>query len=142
VIRAGLILAALLLAGCSSAEERAAAEASESAASAKRVAELTADLAPKIRYEVTTGTASSASVTMETPDGSRTQDVDVPMTSKAGNAYLEFTFVAGDFVYVSAQNGGESGTVSCRITNGDGEVIASNEASGGFAIATCTGEAR
>jgi hypothetical protein len=55
-----------------------------------------------------TGSAKSADITIETPTGTSQQEgVDVPMTSKTGNAGLRFTcFGTGDFVYISAQNQG------------------------------------
>jgi len=124
-----------------SAQERAAKKSAEAKASRDRVAELTKELAPKVRYYVI-GSANTASITLQTPSGSRTEDIDVPLTSKAGTPYLEFTFTSGAFVYLSAQNKDSSGDATCRITNDSSEVIAENTASGPFAIATCTGKAR
>jgi hypothetical protein len=48
--------------------------------------------------------------------------------------------MAGDdaprFLYISAQNTGEYGGLTCQITV-DGVVVAQNSASGAFTIATC-----
>ena len=122
------------MAGCASSEEKAAQEQ-------QRVQDLTEALSTTIRYAVV-GETKEASIAIQTPTGSRTEDIDVPMTSKAGNQYLEFTFPAGAFVYLSAQNKQGYGSVTCMITTGDGDVISENTASGGYAIATCKGTAR
>lgn len=92
-----------------------------------------------VLYELD-GSAASANITYQTPTGmSQQQGIDVPMTSKSGGPGLEFKgFGYGDFVYFSAQNDGEYGSLTCRITV-DGEVISENTSSGGFAIATCEG---
>lgn len=130
----------LVLAGCGqSPEEQAAASASSSSAAAQ----LAEALVSKVRYEVG-GDTTQASITIQTPSGSSQQnDIDVPLKTKEGGyPYLEFTFSAGDFVYLSAQNSKGYGTVTCRITTDDGEVIAENSASGGYAIASCSGKAR
>lgn len=129
----------LVLAGCSQSPAERAAEVS---ASANHAAELASALEAKVRYQVG-GDTTQASITVQTPTGSSQQnDIDVPLKSKSGNDYLEYTFTAGDFVYLSAQNSKSYGTVTCRITTDDGQVIAENSASGEFAIATCTGKAQ
>jgi hypothetical protein len=96
----------------------------------------------KVRYEVT-GTTDMASLTYETPTGTSQQsDIDIPMTIKdTGAHYLELTFQSGAFVYISAQNSEDTGSVTCRITTDSGDVIAENTASGAYAIATCKGTA-
>lgn len=81
------------------------------------------------------------SVTMETPTGSKQVTSNLPMMSQAGNAYLEFTFQRGAYVYLSAQNSGDIGEVTCKITTGTGTVISENTSSGSYTIATCTGQA-
>lgn len=130
------VLSAVALVGCGQGEEeRAAAEAEA------LVEELAAGF-PVIRYSVG-GSTSQASITVRTPTGTSQQsDIDVPLRSRSGEPFLRFVFERGEFVYISAQNSLESGSVSCRIENGDGEVIASNQASGAFAIASCEGRAR
>jgi hypothetical protein len=93
-----------------------------------------------ITYEVD-GSAPSADITYETPSGiSQQNGVDVPLTRTSdGGLGIRFNFVAGDFVSISAQNGG-GGTITCRI-RADGRVIAENTASGQYAIASCDGTA-
>ncbi len=126
-------LAAVALAGC--AHTPTAAEEATSDAQIREA------LSTTVRYEVG-GTASQADITIQTPTGSSQQSgVDVPLKSKAGTDYLQFTFQSGDFVYLSAQNTSGVGTVTCTISDESGRVISHNEASGGYAIATCKGTA-
>jgi hypothetical protein len=99
-----------------------------------------ASLTREVIYEVE-GSARSVNITIETPSGTSQQnDLVVPIVNKAGETGLRSTFTAGDFVYISAQNQGEHGTVTCRITS-DGVVISENTASGAYAIASCKGSA-
>lgn len=88
------------------------------------------------------GTAGSASVTWKTPTGTSQADSDLPLLNKAGGEGLTFTnsFAVGDFLYVSAQNQSRTGTVMCTILV-DGVVVAENETSADFGIATCEGRA-
>ncbi len=44
----------------------------------------------------------------------------------------------GAFVYISVQNRGDSGSVTCSITV-DNVVVAENTSSGGYVIASCDG---
>jgi hypothetical protein len=85
-------------------------------------------------YRVT-GTASSASLTISNEQGNTEQEdsVVIPWARR-------MTFPCGEFVYVSAQNNGESGTIECSIS-ADGQVIESAESSGAFVIADCSGTA-
>jgi hypothetical protein len=92
-----------------------------------------------VRY-LTGGSAQYGDVTMATPGGGTKQEngVDIPLrledASEDGRPFS--TFRAGEFLYLSVQNGEERGTVSCSIEV-DGRVVASNSSQGGFAIATC-----
>lgn len=88
-------------------------------------------------YEVT-GDASSANVTLASPTGSQQAEVDLPMKNKAGSEGLQFQFPAGASLYVSAQNKGASGSVTCRIKV-NGVVVSENQAVGGYQIVTCHG---
>ena len=91
-------------------------------------------------YEVE-GSAPGVSVTIETPTGtSQADDRAVPLGNEGEAPGLTFKFTPGAFVYISAQNSGETGTVTCRITV-DGLVISENTADGAFSIATCKGRA-
>lgn len=94
----------------------------------------------RVTYKVG-GTATSADLTMQTQSGSSQQNgVAVPLRAQSGDEGLTFVVSHGAFVYVAAQNTGESGTITCEI-DVDGLPIASNESSGGFAIAQCSGRA-
>jgi hypothetical protein len=53
-------------------------------------------------------------------------------------ARLVYEMRPGDFAYVSAQNDGEYGDVTCLITV-DGVAISSNTASGAYTVASCQG---
>lgn len=89
------------------------------------------------------GTASSTDVTYSTPGGGTAQqnDLDVPITRKSdGHPGITFTFHDGEFLYMSAQNGGESGNITCVIEE-DGVELARNTSSGAYAIVTCNGSA-
>lgn len=97
---------------------------------------------PPIRtvlYEVE-GTARVVDITIKTATGIKQQSsVTVPMTTK-GKRGMQLTFTSGSFVSIAAQNQGDSGTVTCRITV-DGVVVSENTASGAYTIATCDGTA-
>jgi hypothetical protein len=126
-------VAALALAGCSKSPTPEQAAASRSA--------VRAALATQITYQLE-GTASSADITMQTPTGTSQQaGVKIPLTTKAGTVGITYTFQAGDFVYISAQNNDDSGSVTCKIVTESGKVISSNTASGAYAIASCKGSA-
>lgn len=99
-----------------------------------------ADMSVTVLYEVE-GSTDYADVTMETPTGTSQISPDVPMVQESdGRRGLEMEFQSGAYVYLSAQNNRAHGTVTCRITV-DGEVVAENSATGGYAIATCRGTA-
>lgn len=91
----------------------------------------------RVVYEVE-GTADSVSITIQTPSGSsQAANRAVPLTSAAGAPGIEIDgFTAGDFVYLSAQNEGEYGTVTCRIRV-DGDVVSEVTSTGAYTIATC-----
>lgn len=91
-------------------------------------------------YEVE-GTAKSVDITMESTSGTSQQsNLKVPLSSKSGSRGLTLEMNRGDFVYISAQNQGSSGSVTCRITV-DGVVVSTVTSSGGYTIATCSGTA-
>jgi len=93
-----------------------------------------------VEYFVT-GTATTTDITYSTADGSTGQQagVDVPLAKKSdGSPGIKFAGVrSGAFLYISAQNGGESGTIVCEIAV-DGVTIKHVESSGGYTIATCS----
>lgn len=94
----------------------------------------------EVLYEVD-GSATTADLTLELPSGTSQQNgVGVPVTTESGKHGLTAKFPRGSFVYLSAQNGGDTGTITCRITV-DGIVISENTSSGAYAIAACDGTA-
>jgi hypothetical protein len=94
----------------------------------------------EVRYLVD-GTARSASITMETSTGvSQAADRSVPLETTTGERGLTQCFSPGSFVYISAQNEGETGNVICSIEV-DGITISRNTGAGAYAIATCDGTA-
>lgn len=85
-----------------------------------------------VTYNVT-GTAHRASLTLENDTGGTDQfTVNVPWREQ----YSRFT--RNDFVYVSAQNEGTSGTLICEIRV-NGILEYSGSATGQYAICTASG---
>lgn len=92
-----------------------------------------------VLYEVE-GTATAANLTLESGTGTVQQnDKAVPLRTTSGKG-LKATMLRGDFAYISVQNQGAIGTVTCRITV-DGVVISTNTSSGAYAIVSCSGSA-
>lgn len=84
-----------------------------------------------VKYEVT-GSASKVFVTYENEYGGTSQEeVYLPWS-------YTFTAESGDYVYISAQNLGDSGSVTVTIYK-DGEVFKTSTSSGGYVIATASG---
>lgn len=84
-----------------------------------------------VKYEIT-GSAASVSITMNNSQGG-TQQLDhlLPFA-------VTYTFDPGDFAYISAQNNGEYGSVTCRIWV-DGVKWKESTSSGAYKIADCSG---
>lgn len=80
-----------------------------------------------------TGSASSVDLTIENESGNTEQhsEVDLPYQKS-------FRTEPGQFVYVSAQNNDESGSVECKITV-DGRTLETASSSGAYVIASCGG---
>jgi|SRR3990172_6512500 len=87
----------------------------------------------RVIYKVT-GTASRASLTYENAQGGTEQTVvSIP--------WQESMIVdSGDFLYLSAQNEGESGSVTCEIWV-DGVKWKESTSRGAYVIASCSGSA-
>lgn len=86
-----------------------------------------------------TGSTTQADLTYQVGSKQSQQSgVDVPVTSTSGSTGLRFIAGSGDFLYLSAQNTQDSGTIGCEILV-DGQSVASNESSGGYTITTCSG---
>jgi hypothetical protein len=95
-----------------------------------------------VTYHVT-GSADGVDITFETPDGTaQGAGKAVPLGAPGEEPGMRISgFLPGDFVYISAQNTGEDGTVTCRIVGSDGATISENTSDGAYAIATCNGMA-
>ena len=85
-----------------------------------------------VAYSVS-GTASTVSITIENADGGVSQFSGVSVPWGTG-----FKGMPGDFVYVSAQNQGNSGSVTATIRI-DGETFKTSTSSGAYVIATASG---
>lgn len=86
------------------------------------------------------GTARSVSITMENRTGG-TEQADnraVPLAAGGTPGLRLGQIPCGQFVYISAQNEGETGTVTCRIEV-DGVTLETATSSGAYVIATCSG---
>jgi len=80
------------------------------------------------------GSTSKASLTYENASGNtEQQDVRVPWE-------LELEVPAGQFLYISAQNDRDSGSIRCEIVQ-DGKVVEEASSSGAYVIASCSGSA-
>lgn len=90
------------------------------------------DTSIDVEYKIT-GSASQVDITYENEDEGTSQEsnVSVPWT-------YSFKGQPGQFVYVSAQNQGQSGSVTATI-NTDGEKFKSSTSSGAYVIATASG---
>jgi ABC-type glycerol-3-phosphate transport system substrate-binding protein len=89
---------------------------------------------------IITGTAKKVDLTLQTATGqSQQNNLPVPVKNKAGTD-INFEATPGQFVYVSAQNQGSYGSVTCEITSG-GVSVSQNTSTGGYSIATCSGKA-
>ncbi len=93
----------------------------------------------EVTYEVT-GSAPGADITLVDGTGQITQarGKAVPLSGKDGLTGIHFTARAGQRLYVSAQNTGSAGTLTCRILE-SGRVVATNTSQGGYSIVTCEG---
>lgn len=83
-------------------------------------------------YKVT-GSAITVDVTYANEDGGTSQESDVSVPWS-----YSFRREEGEFVYISAQNQGESGSVTVRIYK-DGSIFKTSTSSGAYVIATASG---
>jgi hypothetical protein len=78
------------------------------------------------------GTATQASLTYQNSQGGTSQEkVNLPWQR-------QFTMVKGDFLYLSGQNEGDTGTVTTEIRV-NGALFKTTTSSGAFVIATASG---
>lgn len=96
----------------------------------------------EVLYEVE-GTATGTDITLESGTGTtQLTGKAVPLANKTtGKRGITATMSRGAFAYISAQNTGKTGTITCKITV-DGVLISTNTSSGSYAIASCKGTAR
>lgn len=93
----------------------------------------------EVRYYVF-GSAPSVSITMANATGDTEQlaDIPLPLRSTAGREGLGLGCLPpGAFLYISAQNQGETGDVNCQINRGD-RIVAESRSFGAYVVATCS----
>jgi len=88
-----------------------------------------------VKYRVS-GTAQSVDVTYENSDGGTSQEGPIGIQPIAW--MYTFSATSGTWVYISAQNQGESGSVIVDIIK-DGETFKHSRSEGAYVIATCSG---
>jgi hypothetical protein len=87
---------------------------------------------PTITYEIT-GTARAVNITLNNPTGGTEQYANVGLPSKfTYDSFSDF------FLYISAQNQGESGTVTVSIYV-NGKLYKTSTSSGAYVIASASG---
>ena len=85
----------------------------------------------KVEYKIS-GTAKSVSVTLSNPTGGTEQysDVDLPKS-------YSYKYFSDNFLYISAQNNGETGTVNVKCYY-KGQLKDSAHSEGAYVIATAS----
>lgn len=84
-----------------------------------------------VTYRVT-GSATRASLTYESSSGSTSQQSNVALPWSTNRPAKN-----GDFLYISAQNAGQTGCVNVAIISGD-KTLESSQSCGAFVIATAS----
>lgn len=106
-----------------------------------RLGDVTGVSTHTVTYKVE-GTTKQASITYENANGDTSQqsDIDVPLTRKIDHTegLVLSGMKKGAFLYISAQNSEEYGSVTC-IIEVDGVRVKENTSRGGYTIATCSG---
>lgn len=88
-------------------------------------------------YEVTgDGTTTAGNITFFSAGGQQSQETDatLPWSKELRGDKGAFTITG-----VTAQNGGDGGTIRCKITK-NGKVEAENSSSGAYAVVSCNGK--
>lgn len=118
-----------------------ASQPSHPTAASSESSNVSSGSAREVVYEVE-GTAEAIDITYETPSGTAQQSgLKVPLSRNGGSERgISLTMSRGDFVYISAQNKGPSGTVTCKISV-DGVVISKVTSTGAYTIAQCSSTA-
>lgn len=133
--RSFLVLCALVIVGCSSANNQVA-EPQQTLPPSDMERACPGVSSFYVEYKVEGG-ASSAHVTMSTADGGTSQqDYTVPMALPNHQA-VHFCAAPGAHLYVSAQNASSfASTIDCAITK-DGAEVSRNRSNGLYVIVTC-----
>jgi hypothetical protein len=87
----------------------------------------------RVEYRVV-GSARHIDITMENRQNNTEQRDDVPVPFRTSGGTMD----CGDFIYISVQNQGSSGTVTCEMFV-DGVKVGSATSSGECVIACCSG---
>jgi hypothetical protein len=117
----------------SKAAAGAAASSSAAAEAQRKVDEEAERKANQITYSVTTTGSGISMVTYLKPGFNISQETGV-----RGKKWSKTIDPDGDTlgINMNAQNAG-GGTITCRITRGDGHVVAENSSSGQYAVVSC-----
>ena len=93
---------------------------------------------PEVIYEIT-GTAMSADVTLSNATGGTEQFSNIQWSHVTGAPGYEYTYESfpASFLYISAQNQGESGSVTVNIYY-EGNLIKTSTSTGAYVIATAS----
>jgi hypothetical protein len=99
-----------------------------------------ADDLHEVSYEVTGVGTNEADITVMTPDygTSQSNGAALPLKNKTGETGLRYKFEDYHSVSLVAQNGNDSGSLTCTIKV-DGHVLVTNTSSGAYAVVTCAG---
>lgn len=124
-ITLAMLAAVLVLVGCSTPQ--AASSGPESHES----------LMHTVTYLVD-GTAESVDLTMQLNGGTSQQEASLPLKNKSGTDGIIQQLPVGSFIYVSAQNQDDYGTVTCHLVV-DGVEIQAVTSTSDYGIATCKG---
>jgi hypothetical protein len=84
----------------------------------------------RVTFEIT-GSAERVELTLEGGEETEQGEYQIPFSQ-------EVSVDSGDFVYISAQNLGTTGTVTCTIYV-DGELLATTTAQGSYVVVSCSG---
>ncbi|WP_409491984.1 MmpS family transport accessory protein [Amycolatopsis sp. cmx-11-12] len=108
-------------------------KSSEAVVTQRKADEEAALKARKITYSVTTTGVGISSVTYMKPGFNISQETNV-----RGKKWSKTVDAEGDTlgINMNAQNAG-GGTISCRISRGEGTVISENSSSGAYAVVSC-----
>lgn len=70
------------------------------------------------------------------PSGIQQHEVSLPLQTTSGQRGMRFTAESGEFLSISVQNQGDTGSVNCTIAV-DGVTVAQNTSTASYGIASC-----